>query len=318
MLQQTQVATVIPYYLRFMSDLPKLVDLAAASEDKVLVLWSGLGYYRRARQLHQAAKLCVERHQGQLPNDPDALQALPGIGRSTAGAILALAWNLPYPILDGNVKRVLARYHGIAGWPGIRKVEQELWHHAEIHTPERQAAIYTQAIMDLGATVCRRSHPCCDECPLRIACYAHTHQCTSEFPEVRPKRQRPTRQATLLVLRDQQGRILLERRLQAGVWQGLWSLPQDTTTEPLRNLAQAHAKLEGCRQQNLPTIHHSFSHYHLQATPWLIDRVTPFSGIREPNLLNWWTPQQTMDLALPAPIRKFLNQLKENPNWPHT
>ncbi len=314
MLQQTQVATVIPYYLRFTSDLPKLADLAAASEDKVLVLWSGLGYYRRARQLHQAAKLCTVRHQGQLPNDPDALLALPGIGRSTAGAILALAWNRPYPILDGNVKRVLTRYHGIAGWPGRRKVEQKLWHLADIHTPEQQAADYTQAIMDLGATVCTRMHPRCDVCPLRNTCYAHAHQRTSEFPEVRPKRQRPTRQATLLVLRDRQGRILLERRQQGGVWQGLWSLPQDTTIGSLRNLARAHAKLAGCRQQNLPAIHHSFSHYHWHATPWLVDQVTPFSGVREPDMLNWWTPQQAMDLALPAPIRKFLSQLEENLN----
>ena len=314
MLQQTQVATVIPYYLRFMANLPELVDLAAASGDQVLVLWSGLGYYRRARQLHQAAKLCAERHQGQLPNDPDALLALPGIGRSTAGAILAQAWNRPYPILDGNVKRVLTRYHGIAGWPGHRKVEKKLWHLAEFHTPEHQAADYTQAIMDLGATVCGRQHPRCYDCPLRLTCYAYAHQRIDEFPEARPQRQRPTRQATLLVLRDQQGRILLERRIQTGVWQGLWSLPQDTSIEPLRNLAQAHAKLEDCRQQNLPTIHHSFSHYHLQATPWLIDRVTAFSGVHESDLCNWWTPQQAMDLALPAPIRKFLKQLKENPN----
>ncbi len=318
MLQQTQVGTVIPYYLRFTSELPKLVDLAAASEDKVLVLWSGLGYYRRARQLHQTAKLCIEQHAGQLPKDPDALLDLPGIGRSTAGAILAQAWNLPYPILDGNVKRVLTRYHGIAGWPGRRKVERKLWNLAETHVPERQAATYTQAIMDLGATVCRRNHPRCCDCPLRITCYAHAQQRTSEFPEVRPPRQRPTRQATLLVLRDRQGRILLERRLQTGVWQGLWSLPQDTTIGPLRNLAQAHAGLEGCRQQNLPIIHHSFSHYHWHATPWLIDRVTPFSGVHESDQCNWWTPQQAMDLALPAPIRKFLNQLEENLNWPNT
>ena len=209
MLQQTQVATVIGYFERFVHALPSLPDLAAAEEDTVLALWSGLGYYRRARFLHRAAQICVEQHGGELPRDFAALSALPGIGRSTAGAILAQAHGLRFAILDGNVKRVLTRYHGIHGHPGESAVEKQLWQHAQTHTPDTRVADYTQAIMDLGATLCVRSRPRCETCPLAGDCIAHRDDLTAQLPSRKPAKPTPTRATMMLILRDNQGRVLL-------------------------------------------------------------------------------------------------------------
>lgn len=310
MLQQTQVATVIPYFLRFMDALPTLRDLAAADEDRVLALWSGLGYYRRARFLHQAAGICVERHEGELPRDFDALAALPGIGRSTAGAILAQAHGLRFPILDGNVRRVLARYHGERGWPGAAAVEKRLWTHAEAHTPHARLTDYTQAIMDLGATVCTRAQPRCAACPLAADCVAHRDGLTAELPAARPSKPLPQRSAALLVLRDRAGRVLLERRPPQGVWAGLWSLPQADDAEAAMQLAVRYARL-GAAAQSLPAIVHVFTHFRLHAQPLAWRDVSPHAAIADNPRLRWCTRADAAALGLPAPVRRLLDNLEE-------
>ena len=231
MLQQTQVATVIPYFHRFVEALPDLPALADAPLDRVLALWSGLGYYTRARNLHAAAQSCMQHHGGELPRDVEALAALPGIGRSTAAAIAAQAWNDRHAILDGNVKRALARFHGIEGWPGASAVEKKLWTFAQRHVedpalPGDRLADYTQAQMDFGATLCTRARPACVICPLQDDCVARIAGRQDELPTPRPAKVLPQREAVVLALRDAGGRILLQRRGPVGVWASLWSLPQ--------------------------------------------------------------------------------------------
>ncbi|PWK83118.1 A/G-specific adenine glycosylase [Fulvimonas soli] len=304
MLQQTQVATVLGYFERFVAALPTLRALAEADEDTVLALWSGLGYYRRARFLHRAAQLCVEHHGGELPRDFDALAALPGIGRSTAGAILAQAHGLRFPILDGNVKRVLARYHGIHGHPGQGAVEKELWRRADAHTPATRVADYTQAIMDLGATVCVRSRPLCGDCPLAGDCVARRDGLTAVLPTARPTKAQPTRGTVMLVLRDDAGRVLLERRGPQGVWSGLWSLPEAADHEEAWRVAQRHARLDDA--QPLAPFVHVFSHYRLQVEPLLFDRATARRGIADNPDLRWCDAADLAALGLPAPVRSLL------------
>ncbi|MDO1528318.1 A/G-specific adenine glycosylase [Fulvimonas sp. R45] len=307
MLQQTQVATVIPYFHRFVEALPTLRDLAAADEDRVLALWSGLGYYRRARFLHRAAQRCVERHGGELPHDFDALSALPGIGRSTAGAILAQAHGLRFPILDGNVKRVLTRYHGIHGHPGESAVEKQLWRHADAHTPAARVADYTQAIMDLGATVCVRSRPSCEACPLAAGCVARRDGLTAQLPSPRPRKALPERATVLLLLRDGRGRVLLERRGPQGVWSGLWSLPEAADTDAAWRAAQRHARIDDA--QALAPFVHVFSHYRLVVEPLLFDGATPLPGIADHPDLRWCDAGDLAALGLPAPVRGLLQSL---------
>jgi A/G-specific adenine glycosylase len=310
MLQQTQVATVIPYFNRFVEALPTLRDLATAHEDTVLALWSGLGYYRRARFLHRTAQSCVERHGGELPRDFDALAALPGIGRSTAGAILAQAHGLRFAILDGNVKRVLARYHGIHGHPGQAAVEKQLWRHAEAHTPSQRVADYTQAIMDLGATVCTRSRPRCDACPLAAGCVARRDGLTAQLPSPRPRRAIPQRDTVMLVLRDAHGRVLLERRGPQGVWSGLWSLPEAGDTDDAWRVAQRHARIDDA--QALAPFVHVFSHYRLKVEPLLFDGATAHPGIADNGDLRWCDADESAALGLPAPVRSLLQDLQRN------
>ncbi|WP_049622640.1 A/G-specific adenine glycosylase [Frateuria defendens] len=311
MLQQTQVSTVIGYFQRFVAALPTLRDLAADDEDSVLALWSGLGYYRRARFLHRAAQLCVERHGGELPRDFDALAALPGIGRSTAGAILAQAHGLRFPILDGNVKRVLTRYHGIHGHPGERAVEKQLWEHADAHTPATRVADYSQAIMDLGATVCLRSRPLCAACPLADSCVAHRDQLTAQLPTPKPGKTLPTRSTLMLVLRDAHGRVLLERRGPQGVWSGLWSLPEAGDADDAWRAAQRHAQVEDA--QALAPFVHVFSHYRLQVEPLLFDGATRRPGIADNPDLRWCTTAEWSALGLPAPVRTLLQSIEAMP-----
>ncbi len=310
MLQQTRVATAIPYFERFTAALPDLPALAAADEDRVLALWSGLGYYRRARHLHAAARICMAEHGGELPRDFAALAALPGIGRSTAGAVLAQAWDLPHAILDGNAKRVLARWHGIEGWPGQPAVTRRLWQLAEAHTPRRQAAIYTQAIMDLGATLCTPRAPQCPRCPLAQGCAAHRAGLTARIPAARPRRALPRRHVHWLLLRDAQGRILLERRGNAGVWPRLWSLPE-TTAAPRRYAAQL-VRLHGPAQRLRP-LRHGFTHFQLEAQPLLFEGATAVPGVEDTNARCWLHPQTARALALPAPVRRLLELLPEIP-----
>lgn len=311
MLQQTQVSTVIDYFQRFMHRLPTLRDLAEADEDSVLALWSGLGYYRRARFLHAAARRCMDEFGGELPRDIDRLASLPGIGRSTAGAILAQAYGLRHAILDGNVKRVLARYHGVRGYPSQSKVEKTLWAHAEAHTPDERLADYTQAIMDLGATVCTRSRPHCLLCPLRADCIAQCEGLTDTLPEPRPAKTLPTRCTQMLILRDTQGRVLLERRGNNGVWAGLWSLPEAGDDKALLHCARTHAS--GGEHHALPAFTHVFSHYRLHVTPWLMTPVSAVPGIAEDDRWRWLGRDQALALGLPAPVRQLLNSIWDMP-----
>lgn len=316
MLQQTQVTTVIPYYQRFMASFPDVAALAGASVDEVLAHWSGLGYYSRARNLHHAAQIVRDQHQGHFPETIDAVMALPGIGRSTAGAILALSRHQHLPILDGNVKRVLSRYHAVEGWPGAPAIEKELWQLAERHTPSQRTADYTQAIMDLGATLCTRSRPTCEVCPQQQACQAYAMGAQKSYPKAKPRKTLQVRHATLLVVIGEKGELLLERRPPAGIWGGLWSLPEllpDSTPEVWSN---AHC-LTIRERLNHPPFRHTFSHFHLDISPLEL-RVCEQAGnaIMEPTRLVWYKRPSIKQLGLPAPVRRLLEQLnpvKEEP-----
>ncbi len=307
MLQQTQVATVIGYFQRFVDALPDLPALAAAPADDVLGLWSGLGYYSRARNLHKAAKICVERHDGELPQDFDALAALPGIGRSTAGAILAQAWGLRQAILDGNVKRVLSRYHGVEGWPGSTATARALWQHAEDNTPHERVADYTQAIMDLGATLCMRSRPRCGVCPVASGCVALRENLTAQLPARKPAKASPTRATCMLILRDRSDRILLQRRPATGVWAELWSLPEAATPADAEKVARAvGAQVDAVTP--LATFVHVFSHYRLDIAP-LLASAKALPHVADRDDLRWCSAAEFLQLGLPAPVRRLLQSL---------
>ncbi len=298
MLQQTQVSTVIPYFARFMARFPDVAALAAATEDEVLAHWSGLGYYRRARFLHAAAKQVVERHGGVFPRDFEAVAALPGLGRSTAGAILAQAFGLPRAILDGNVKRVLARYHDIEGWPGEGGVERELWRHAEAHTPSERVADYTQAIMDLGATLCTPRNPACDGCPQAALCVARAEGRVAELPTPKPRRALPVRQSIMWLVEHGDG-VLLERRPPTGVWPGLFSLPE--------SMPGADAPDQFAPGEVLPSLRHTFSHYHLDIHPRRARLKDPAGRVMDDDRLLWYNPQHPMP-GVPAPVRRLIEQ----------
>ena len=315
MLQQTQVRTVIPYFERFVAALPNLFALAATPLDTVLALWSGLGYYTRARNLHRCAQLCVERHDGQLPRDVEALSALPGIGRSTAAAILAQAHGDCHAILDGNVRRVLARVHAVHGWTGATATQRVLWELAEAHTPAQRVADYTQAIMDLGALVCVRRSPHCEECPLAGACMARHEGLTTVLPEAKPRRATPLRETAMLVVRDDRGRILLERRPQVGVWAGLWSLPETPGPDSaLAALRDRHA-LDARVTAELDPFMHVFSHYRLRITPVMLRATACSARVADAPDVRWLMPDELAAVGLPAPVRTLLETLPEE--MPH-
>ncbi len=306
MLQQTQVKTATPYFERFVSVFPDLPALAGASLDEVLAQWSGLGYYARARNLHAIARLCVELHDGELPRDYDALVALPGIGRSTAGAILAQAWGDRFAILDGNVKRVLARYHGIAGWPNTPAVEKQLWILAREHLPGERMADYTQAQMDFGATLCTRQNPACMQCVLREDCVALREGRVEELPTPRPGKPLPERSAFMLLLENGSGEILLQRRPPVGIWASLWSLPEADDHEQARQWFSAHMHGDYDHAEPLAEILHSFSHYRLRMQPLLWRALAAQERVRENDDLRWVARGDLVSLGLPAPIRKLL------------
>lgn len=306
MLQQTQVQTVIPYFERFVSALPDLPSLAAAEPDDVIALWAGLGYYARARNLHKAAQVCVERHDGELPRDFDALAALPGIGRSTAGAILAQAHGLRYAILDGNVKRTLCRFHGIDGWPGSSAVEKKLWDLAEAHLPEERLVDYSQAIMDFGATLCTRSDPSCVLCPLQVDCVALQEGRVEQLPESKPGKPLPERRTMMLVLRDPEDRVLLARRPASGVWSGMWSLPEVADHDEARDFVQRHADVDFDLNTPLALIEHTFSHYRLHIAPLLWQAARAGDRIADADQLRWQPLASLHDVGLPAPVKKLL------------
>ncbi|TNJ33566.1 A/G-specific adenine glycosylase [Arenimonas terrae] len=309
MLQQTQVQTVIPYYTRFLDALPTLPDLAAAESDHVLALWAGLGYYARARNLHRAAQVCVAEHGGDLPREFEKLAALPGIGRSTAGAILAQAHGDRYAILDGNVKRTLARFHGIAGYPGSGPVEKQMWALAESHLPPDRMADYTQAIMDFGATLCTRHDPACVLCPLQDDCVARIEGRVEQLPEAKPGKPLPERRTLMLLVRDAEGRVLLARRPPTGVWSGLWSLPEAGDHDEARAFLSRHTAADFDAAQVLPLIEHTFSHYRLHIEPmsWRVPAARDAVG--DTPDLRWQPFDRLAELGLPAPVKKLLGNL---------
>ncbi len=306
MLQQTQVKTATPYFERFIAALPSLPALAAAPLDDVLALWSGLGYYSRARNLHRASQRCMTDHAGELPRDLDALIALPGIGRSTAAAILAQAWGERQAILDGNVKRVLARYHGVEGWTGMPAVEKQLWAYATRHIPPLRMADYTQAQMDLGATVCKRAKPACESCPLQHGCIAYIHNRTGDLPTRKPSKAIPQRHAEVLWLQDSDGRILLQRRPPLGIWASLWTLPQADDEPGARLFLSQHVDGDPGTGESLTAIAHAFSHYKLELRPRRWTNIALRASLRDDDSLRWVQPGHLITLGIPAPIRRLL------------
>jgi len=306
MLQQTQVKTVIPYFARFLQAFPTLPDLAAASLDEVLAQWSGLGYYARARNLHATAQACVALHGGDLPRDRDALMALPGIGRSTAGAILSQAWGDRFPILDGNVKRVLARYHGIAGYPGLPAVEKQMWALAQAHLPEGRMADYTQAQMDLGATLCTRSDPACMLCPVQQDCVALRDSRVDELPTPKPGKALPERTALVLLAENGEGQVLLQRRPPTGIWASLWSLPEAADHDSARAWFLRHLAGDYDQAEALAEVPHVFSHYKLRMHPLRWRNLQARDSVQDDADLRWVGVAELPQLGLPAPIRRML------------
>jgi A/G-specific adenine glycosylase len=308
MLQQTQVATVVRYFERFMRRFPTVEALAAAPLDDVLALWSGLGYYARARNLWRAAQAVVERFGGRVPESFDDLHGLPGVGRSTAGAILAQAHGARWPILDGNVKRVLARYCAVDGWPGEPRVQAELWAHAERFTPHDRVADYTQAIMDLGATLCTRTRPACTVCPLAQDCAACAAGAQARYPAPRPKRARPQRRKTVVVVRAPDGRVLLERRPAAGIWGGLHSLPE-CADEDAAAWCERRLGARAAEARRLATIAHGFTHFDLDLEPWLVELAAAPEAVADADGWSWHSPAEPLAVGVPAPIAALLNSL---------
>lgn len=309
MLQQTQVTTVIPYFMRFMARFPAIRNLADAHIDEVLHLWTGLGYYARARNLHKAAQQIRDRHNGEFPEQFDNVLALPGIGRSTAGAILAQARDRRFAILDGNVKRVLTRYHAIEGWPGERAVETRLWELAEGYTPQERVRDYTQAIMDLGATLCRRGKPDCPACPLAADCQAYHNGNPGDYPGRKPRKALPVRQTTMLILQNHEGEVLLEQRPPAGIWGGLWSFPECPSDTPPETWCANHLGLVPAALTPQPPLRHTFTHFHLDIQPLLGRIGDKFGRIMEPSKIVWYNTRRPDERGLPAPVKSLLQQL---------
>ena len=307
MLQQTQVATVIPYYDRFLATFPDVRALADAPLDRVLERWSGLGYYRRAHHLHAAAKAIVERHRGVFPRDAQTIATLPGIGRSTAAADAAFAFGARGAILDGNVRRLLARHHGIAGFPGEKKVEQKLWSAAEALLPDRDIEAYTQALMDLGATICTRAAPRCTECPVAADCVARREDRIAELPSPRPRKMLPQRAVRVLVI-ERAGAILFEKRPAVGIWSGLWSLPELDVDADIARQCKARFATDVIVGENLPPIEHGFTHFRLTIHPQRIAARAWPARAEAPGRV-WLTREDAIAAALPAPIKKLMRQI---------
>jgi len=313
MLQQTQVSTVIHYFQRFIERFPTVQALSKASEDEVLHYWTGLGYYSRARNLHRSAKLIANHLNSVFPSTLEELIALPGIGRSTAGAILAIGFNQPATILDGNVKRVLTRFHGMTEWPGEKKIHDQLWAFAETYTPVTRVADYTQAIMDLGATLCIRGKPACTRCPVQKYCIAHSLGIEKTLPRPKPKKTLPIRHTTWMIFLHH-NHILIEKRPSVGIWGGLWSFPEITGT-----LDKIIIK-KTCRQQFrfqiqtfefAPTFRHTFSHFHLEISPVFIHISPPPSKIMDSEQQIWYNLNSSQTIGMPAPVKALLASLQK-------
>jgi len=308
MLQQTQVSTVIPYYQRFMQRFPDVAALAAAPNDEVLHHWTGLGYYARARNLHKAAISITEQHAGVFPSEFEEVLALPGIGRSTAGAILSFSQDQRHPILDGNVKRVLARFYAIEGWYGQKAVETQLWELADKNTPHKEVARYTQAIMDFGATLCTRSKPNCEACPMQANCQAYRTDRVKELPHGKPKKDKPIRHAYVYLVQNNHGEYLLTQKPPSGIWGGLWCPPQSEQLDKQITVEGLNLKTA----ETLPSFRHTFSHFHLDITPVIAQKVDMLEKVAEAPKQVWYKPHSQQQLGLAAPIKKLLEaQLPE-------
>jgi A/G-specific adenine glycosylase len=308
MLQQTQVNTVIPYFERFTAQFPDIFSLAAAEQDTVLALWTGLGYYSRARNLHRTAKIICAEHNGIFPDTVAALSTLPGIGRSTAAAIVSIAYQKPAAILDGNVKRVLARFHAVSGWTGDTATAKQLWHYAEQHTPKKRAGDYTQAMMDLGATLCTRSKPQCTRCPLHKACAAYREDTVALYPGKKNAKTLPTKSVAMFMLRNRNQEILLQQRAPTGLWGGLWCLPEFSADADITQACQTLCQKKPRRTEIWPSWKHSFSHYHLDITPVLIEVDSTANAVTEPNA-RWIKISDAQTFGMPAPAVRLLAQL---------
>ena len=314
MLQQTQVSTVIPYFLRFTEHFPNIEQLAHAEQDAVLHLWTGLGYYARARNLHKAAQLICEQYQGHFPTRYEDVLALPGIGRSTAGAILAQSMDQRHAILDGNVKRVLSRFFAIAGWPGKRDVENLLWEHAERLTPTTEVANYTQAIMDLGATLCTRSAKSCGQCPVRTDCTAYRENTVGEYPSPRPKKTLPVRSSVMLLLRNHDNHVMLKKRPPTGIWGGLWSFPEADCKIDAKTIHKWCTDKLSFEIDSLCTgtpLRHTFSHFHLDITPVYARAINPGQQVMEHTDTVWYNTLEPDARGLAAPVQKLLDTHNE-------
>jgi A/G-specific adenine glycosylase len=312
MLQQTQVTTVIPYFQRFMHRFPDVGSLADAPLDDVLQHWSGLGYYARARNLHRAAERIRDEHDGRFPGNFESVIALPGIGRSTAGAILAIADDRRHAILDGNVKRVLARHEAIPGWPGDKRVADELWRVAERYTPVSRVADYTQAIMDLGATLCTRSRPACAGCPLSSTCAALAADRVADYPGRRKRKPKPLRSTRMLIVIHEQRRILLRRRPPQGIWGGLWCFPELADGDTVSSLCRALTGAEPLSVGALTPFRHSFTHFDLDIEPLLAAVSMPAAAVAESGL-RWLSLDEPGDVGLPRPVTRLVDALREPP-----
>jgi A/G-specific adenine glycosylase len=310
MLQQTQVNTAIPYYETFMRQFPDMKSLANASVDKVLHLWAGLGYYSRARNLHKAATMVMQEYNGKFPDNLEDMQSLPGIGPSTAGAIFSIAFNQPAAILDGNVKRVLARFHGITLSIKDKNTVDELWQLAERYLPRQRSADYTQAMMDLGATICTRGNPQCNLCPLVKYCAAHKEGIAHLIPVKQTTKELPVRAATFLILQNK-GHVLLHKRPPMGIWGGLWSFPE-IGGEPINENIHAYCKqlkLSITQYDLLPVFRHTFSHYHLDIHPVIIPVKRLPARIMEDSLQIWYNPREPESVGLPKPVQVIMRGL---------
>ncbi len=305
MLQQTQVSTVIPYFERFMQSFPSVEVLAGATEDEVLHHWTGLGYYARARNLHKTAKLISDNLDGDFPDTVEQLSELPGIGRSTAGAICSIAFKKPAAILDGNVKRVLARFAAIEGWPGQSAVHKRLWLEAETYSPLQRVADYTQAMMDLGATLCTRSSPNCEACPISADCIAYSRGQQTDYPGKKPKKKLPVKTTLFLLIHNQQGELLLQKNPPTGLWGGLWVFPQCDTDDAIEQ-ACGDLGIEFSQYQLMPKQRHTFSHFHLDYQPLIIRASKVGTRVAETDNQVWYNPQKPLSLGMPAPIKALL------------
>ena len=313
MLQQTQVDTVIPYYLRFLDSFPDISSLAYAHHDEVMNHWAGLGYYARARNLHKAAKIICEKHQRLFPEHFEDVLALPGIGKSTAGAILAFSGEQRYPILDGNVKRVLTRYFAIPGAPSKKSVETRLWELADNLTPKYRIADYTQAIMDFGATLCTRSKPRCHDCPVNKYCVAFRDDAVDRFPEPKARAVKKQKHTRMLVIEDSGQRILLTKRPPTGIWGGLWSLPQiDEPDADFRQWSLDNLGLQINGATDMELLRHSFTHFDLTIQPIACRSQPESCMIMDADCYLWYNPQTDSGVGVPAAVKRIFERLIKN------